>query len=79
MEIDEIIEKLEWFNGKFEREAVEAAVARREEIIPELLTILEEIADPDTAADLDDEGGYMAHLYAMFLLAQFREDRKSVV
>jgi len=75
MEIDEIIEKLEWFNGKFEREAVEAAVARRDDIIPELQTILEEIADPDTAADLNDEGGYMAHLYAMFLLAQFRETR----
>lgn len=75
MEIDEIIERLEWFSGEFEREAVEAAVANRDEIIPELLTILEEIADPDFAADLDSDGDYMAHLYAMFLLAQFRETR----
>ena len=29
----------------------------------------------DRAAELDAEGGYMAHLYAMFLLAQFREAR----
>ena len=29
----------------------------------------------DRAAQLDAEGDYMAHLYAMFLLAQFRETR----
>ena len=75
MEIDEIIESLEWFDGKFEREAVEAAIARREEITPELLLILEEIADPEQAQELDSEDGYMAHLYAMYLLAQFRETR----
>jgi hypothetical protein len=74
-EIAEIVEQFEWFAGKFEREAVAAAVAHREAIIPELLRILEEIADPETAADLDSEGGYMAHIYAMFLLAQFRETR----
>ena len=73
MEIAEIIGRFERVTGKFEREAVEAAVARREEVIPELLHILEEVAD--RAAELDDEGDYMAHLYAMFLLAQFRETR----
>jgi len=75
VEIDEIIEQFAWFDGKFEREAVEAAVARRDEIIPELLLVLEEIADPELAAGLDADGEYMAHLYAMFLLAQFRETR----
>ncbi|MGA7831185.1 MAG: DUF1186 domain-containing protein [Terracidiphilus sp.] len=75
MEIDEIIEEFEWFDGTFKREAVEAAVARRDEVIPELLLVLEEIADPKLAADLDADGEYMAHLYAMFLLAQFREPR----
>jgi hypothetical protein len=48
-------------------------VARREEVTPELLRILE--GTVDRAAQLDAEGGYMAHLYAMFLLAQFRETR----
>lgn len=75
MEIDEILEEFSWFDGKFEREAVEAAVARRDEIIPELLLVLEEIGDPELAAGLDADGEYMAHLYAMFLLAQFRETR----
>ncbi len=59
--------------GKFEREAVEAAVARREEVIPELLQVLEKIANPVEAHLLDGERDFMAHLYAMFLLAQFRE------
>jgi uncharacterized protein YecA (UPF0149 family) len=75
MEIDEALEQFKWFDGKFKQEAVEAAVAHREEIIPELLRILEEIADPVQAARIDAQGEYMAHLYAMYLLAQFRETR----
>jgi hypothetical protein len=59
--------------GKFARAAVEAAVARREEVTPELLSVLEETVD--RPGQLDAEGDYMAHLYAMFLLAQFRETR----
>ena len=74
-DIDEIIDHFLRFDGKFEREAVEAAIARKEEITLELLTILEEVADPELAAELADDGDYMAHLYAMFLLAQFRETR----
>jgi hypothetical protein len=75
MEVDEILEQFEWFDGKFKQEAVEAAVAHREEIIPELLRILEEIADPVQAAEIDAKGEYMAQLYATYLLAQFRETR----
>ncbi|MBZ5726619.1 MAG: DUF1186 domain-containing protein [Acidobacteriia bacterium] len=73
METAEILHEFERATGKFARAAVEAAVARREEVTPELLRILEETVD--RAAELDAEGDYMAHLYAMFLLAQFRETR----
>jgi hypothetical protein len=73
METAEILHQLERATGKFARAAVEAAVARREEVTPELLRILEDTVD--RAAHLDAEGDYMAHLYAMFLLAQFRETR----
>jgi len=73
MEITEILHRLERVTGRFERAAVEAAVARRDEITPELLRILEDTVE--RAAELDAEGDYMAHLYAMFLLAQFRETR----
>jgi hypothetical protein len=73
METAEILHQFERSAGKFARAAVEAAVARREEIAPELLRVLEDTVD--RAAQLDSEGDYMAHLYAMFLLAQFRETR----
>ena len=42
METAEILHQFERFTGKFERAAVEAAVASREEVTPELLRILEE-------------------------------------
>jgi hypothetical protein len=73
METAEILHQFERATGEFARAAVEAAVAHREEITPELLRILEDTVD--RAAQLDAEGDYMAHLYAMFLLAQFREAR----
>jgi hypothetical protein len=50
---------------------LQQAIVRKEEIVPELLTILEEAAE----SPQDLPGGYMAHTYAMFLLAQFREER----
>lgn len=72
METAEILHQFERYAGKFARAAVEAAVARRQEITPELLRILKGTVD---RAQLDAEGDYMAHLYAMFLLAPFRETR----
>ncbi len=73
METAEILHHFERATGKFAEAAVEAAVGRQEEITPELLRILEETVD--RAVQLDAEGDYIAHLYAMFLLAQFRETR----
>jgi hypothetical protein len=58
MEIPEILHEFERSTGRFARAAVEAAVARREEITPELLRILAETVD--RAAQLDAEGDYMA-------------------
>ena len=53
METDEIFKRIERITGKFEREAVEAAVACPEEVIPGLLHILEGIANPDLVDQLD--------------------------
>ena len=75
MEAAEIVGHLERFKGKFEREAVESAIARKEQCTPYLLRVLEEIADLDGARRRDSEDGYIGHLYAMYLLAQFRETR----
>jgi hypothetical protein len=71
MDTAEILHEFERATGKFARAAVEEAVARQEELTPELLRVLEDTVD--RAAQIDAEGEYMAHLYALFLLAQFRE------
>ena len=73
MDKTEILSQLERGSETFPRAAVEAAVAQREEITPDLLRILEDSVD--RAPELDAQGDYMGHLYAMFLLAQFRETR----
>jgi len=73
MEIQEILRRLERFDGTFPAEAMEAAVAGREEITPHLLAILEDASN--NALEVSREGERMDFLYAMFLLAQFRETR----
>ena len=61
METAEILSEFKRATGKFPQAAVEAAVDRREEIVPELLRILEEtIARP-----MEVSGDCMAHVYAM--------------
>jgi hypothetical protein len=73
MTIPEILKELEPYTGKFPMEAMKAAIERREAITPELLRVLESVAaDPAAFAKRND---YMAHLFALFLLAQFREKR----
>ncbi len=73
MNVEEIIERLEFYDGTFPRRALEEAVARREQVTPVLLQILEEAAH--NVEDVYEQEDYMAHIYAMFLLAQFREKR----
>ncbi len=75
MDTEAILRELEYNRGYFPREAVEAAVAQRESITPHLLGFIEHAYE--NAEHLDDDaeetGAYMAHIYAMYLLAQFRE------
>ncbi|MCZ6760680.1 MAG: DUF1186 domain-containing protein [Gemmatimonadetes bacterium] len=73
MNIKEILQQLEYNEGRFPHVPLEEAIARREQIIPELLLVLEH-AERD-AQGLLERDGYMAHIYSMYLLAQFREVR----
>lgn len=66
------LKPLERLQQSFPRAAVEAAIARREESTPHLLRALEwTAAHPEEANKI--EPPWMLHLFAMFLLAQFRE------
>jgi tetratricopeptide (TPR) repeat protein len=73
MDVAEIIAELEYLGEAFPREAVAYAVANRDAVIPELLTVLEKYSD--NVEELADDDEYMLHFYAMYLLAQFREQR----
>ena len=76
METAEILAQFEWARDTFPEAAVAEAVRRRNEITPALLAILENTA---TGAELLNGPCYdtdvMDHLFAMYLLAQFRETR----
>ncbi|MFQ6060882.1 MAG: DUF1186 domain-containing protein, partial [Thermoplasmata archaeon] len=73
LDVQEVLSELEYNTGSFPREAVAEAVRQKERIIPELLRILENAER--NIEDIIEEPDYFAHIYAMFLLAQFREKR----
>jgi len=73
MTVSDILKELELYTGRFPMKAMRAAVEQREAITPELLKVLETCAeDPVAFAQRED---YMLHVFALFLLAQFREKR----
>jgi hypothetical protein len=73
MTVPQILSELKLYTGHFPKEAMLAAIEQREAITPELLRVVEAVAqDPAEFANRKD---YMLHLFAFFLLAQFRETR----
>jgi hypothetical protein len=71
--IPEILKELEPYTGRFPMDAMRAAIEQREAITPELLRVVEDIAaNPAEAAKQKD---YMLPVFALYLLAQFREKR----
>jgi hypothetical protein len=73
MDVQDILKPLEVNEGTFPREAVAQAIEQREVITPELLRILEYACD--NIEEIAERDAYFAHIYAMYLLAQFREPR----
>jgi hypothetical protein len=71
--MEEIINKLRYFNKNFPREALIDAVNMKEEITETLLEELDKIiVSPEIATENQD---YMLHIYSIYLLAQFRDKR----
>jgi hypothetical protein len=73
MDIVQILEELAFDMGELPREAIEAAVAKKESITPHLLNIL--ASAQDRVEEIIEYDNYQGHLYSMYLLAQFREQR----
>src|ERR1035441_8396771 len=73
MRIPEILKELEPYTGRFPMDTMRVAIEQREVITPELLRVLESVAeDPVKQVERKD---YMLHDFALYLLAQFREKR----
>ena len=69
----EILNEITYNDGFFPREALESAIANKDAITQELLKILEYAIE--NSKELEQDHAYMGHIYAMYLLAQFREKR----
>jgi hypothetical protein len=72
MEVADILQELTPYTGTFPQEAVEAAIQSREVITPHLLGFLEQVAE---APERFNDPKQMLHVFATYLLAQFREKR----
>jgi len=73
MDVEEILAQLDRHHTQLPRTILEEAVARREEIIPRLLAVLEGVAKDPVLFATDKSRNI--HIYAMYLLAEFREPR----
>ena len=71
--VPKVIEGLTTHTERFPWKAMRAALAQRDAVIPELLKALEAVANNPAEYALRQD--YMLHLFAMYLLAQFREKR----
>lgn len=73
MTIPEILKELEPYTGRFPMTPMRAAIEQREAVTPELLRVVEAVAaNPEQHARRE---GHMLHVFALYLLAQFREKR----
>ena len=76
MELTEIIAELENYTGTFPRLALEQAIAEQEAITPLLLATVAEWTSK--LEELSERPNYFLHIYAMYLLAQFKESQAYV-
>ncbi|GHV75999.1 hypothetical protein AGMMS49942_08200 [Spirochaetia bacterium] len=74
MTVDEIIKALTLFDHHLPRQALAEAIEQRDAVVPYLLEALDYVYD-HVEQPMKDSTPYELHLYAMFLLAQFREKR----
>ncbi|MBX4268335.1 DUF1186 domain-containing protein [Clostridium estertheticum] len=69
----ELLKEIEYNNGEFPERQLKEIINRRDEFIPELIEILKNAKD--NYEEILEKPDYFAHIYAIFLLAQFKEKR----
>lgn len=64
----QIIESIKYYDGTFPKDQLQEIIERKDEAIPFLIEIVEEVVNhPD-----DYEAKRIDHIYALYLLSQFR-------
>ena len=71
--MNKLLKEIEYNNGEFPETQLKEIIDRKEEFIPELLEILKNAKE--NYEDILEKPDYFAHIYATFLLAQFREKK----
>src|SRR5947209_20051534 len=71
IEIHELLHRLERHRGSFPTRLTEEVIVRKDEAIPALLKVLEDVDNNPTLWAEDHER--MIHIFAMYFLALFRE------
>lgn len=69
--IKELMNSIEYNKGIFPKKEIEELIERQKESVPYFIKYLEEVKD--NYKKYIDDGNYMGHIYATFLLAQFKE------
>lgn len=69
--MNELLKEIEYNNGEFPQKQLKEIINHREEYIPELLDILKNAKE--NYEEILEKPDYFAHIYAIFLLAQFKE------
>ncbi|MBU3092414.1 DUF1186 family protein [Clostridium sp. CF011] len=69
--MNELLKEIEYNNGKFPEAQLKEIINRKEEFIPELLEVLKNAKE--NYGEILEKPNYFAHIYAIFLLAQFKE------
>jgi hypothetical protein len=71
MNIEEILAGLEIYDGKYKRKEIDAALEKKEEIIPHLIALLEKVRD--APQKYTEDSNYHGHVYALMLLGHWQE------
>jgi len=69
--MNELLKQIEYNNGEFPEEQLKEIINHKEEFIPELIDILKNAKE--NYEEILEKPNYFAHIYAIFLLAQFKE------
>jgi hypothetical protein len=73
MTIQKLVDSFRIFDGVYKRDEIEEALTKKEEIIPCLIEVLEDVCSaPEEYAEREDHFG---HIYALMLLGHFKESR----